>query len=48
MWMKLVKNELFMEKKLGQNNYWNLILLLENKIGHLTKIWAKSYYWIII
>ena len=47
MWMKLVKNELFIEKKLGQNGCWNLILPLENNIGRWIEIWAKSDHWII-
>ena len=47
MWMKLVKNELFIEKKLGQNGCWNLILPLENNIGRWIEIQAKSDHWII-
>ena len=45
--MKLVKNKLFIEKKLGKKNCWNLILPLENKIGRWIEIWAKSNHWII-
>ena len=45
--MKLVKNKLFIEKKIGPKSCWNLILPLENKIGRWIEIWAKSNHWII-
>ena len=41
------KRAIYRKKKLGQKGCWNLILPLENKIGRLIEIWAKSNHWII-